>query len=54
MGLYTAYGTKRDRGKPRKYRTDRRCSAKQRYVNEVEARASALLSIETRRDTDAA
>lgn len=52
MGLYIAYGTKRDLGKPRKYRTDRRCSSKQRSVSEVEARANALLSIETRRDTD--
>jgi hypothetical protein len=52
MGLYSAYGTKRDRGKPRKYRTDNTCKAKPRYVSEVEARANALLSLETRRDTD--
>ena len=52
MGMHVAYGTKRDKGKPRKYRTNHTCQVKQRWVTEIEARANALLSLEERRDTD--
>lgn len=42
----------RDRGKPRKYRTDPTCKGKQRYVDEVSVRAAGVLSILERRNTD--
>lgn len=42
----------RDKGKPRRYRTDNTCKNKRRFVSEVEARAGALVSVDERRDTD--
>lgn len=38
----------RDRGKPRRYRTDKTCQAKRRYTSEVEARAGAVVDMRER------
>lgn len=40
----------RDRGKPRAYRTDPTCSAKNRYCEEVTARAGGTLALQEMRN----
>lgn len=42
----------KDRGKPRRYRTDKTCNGKRRFVSEVEARAAAAVSLDERRDAE--
>jgi len=49
MGIYQSPRHPRDRGKPRKYRTDPRCADKRRMVDEAAARAMALVAIEERK-----
>lgn len=42
----------RDRGKPRRYRTDRTCKDKQRYTDEPSVRAGGAVSIAERKNRD--
>lgn len=40
----------RDQGKPRTYRTDRTCQAKQRYTDEIAVRAAGSVSMVERKN----
>lgn len=42
----------RDRGKPRRYITDKNCKMKDRFTDEPQARAAALFAIENPRNGD--
>lgn len=46
MGQYVAYKTKRDGGKPRRYRTERTCSGKRYFADEIGARAVGAVTVE--------